>query len=100
MWFLNDLYPPVYHVELLAFVVMESERRLLVLYGSQTGTAQDAAERVGREGKRRLFRTRVLAMDSYDKVRITHCTLAHTHTHTNTHAHIHTHMLTSHFIIS
>ena len=47
---------------------MEDERRLLVLYGSQTGTAQDTAERVGREGKRRRFRTRVLPMDSYDKV--------------------------------
>ena len=49
---------------------MEGERRLLVLYGSQTGTAQDTAERIGREGKRRLFRIRVLPMDSYDKVRI------------------------------
>lgn len=44
------------------------ERKLLVLYGSQTGTAQDAAERVGREGKRRHFRVRVLAMDSYNTV--------------------------------
>ena len=39
-----------------------------VLYGSQTGTAQDTAERVGREGRRRHFRTRVMPMDSYDKV--------------------------------
>lgn len=44
------------------------ERRLLVLYGSQTGTAQDVAERVGREGRRRHFRTQVTAMDEYDKV--------------------------------
>lgn len=44
----------------------ERERQLLVLYGSQTGTAQDVAERVGREGKRRRFRVRVLAMDSYN----------------------------------
>ncbi len=43
-------------------------RQLLVLYGSQTGTAQDTAERVGREGKRRRFRVRVLAMDSYNTV--------------------------------
>ena len=47
---------------------MADDRRLLVLYGSQTGTAQDVAERVGREGKRRHFRMRVLPMDSYDKV--------------------------------
>ncbi|KAG2485235.1 hypothetical protein HYH03_016021 [Edaphochlamys debaryana] len=39
---------------------------LLVLYGSQTGCAQDVAERVGREARLRLFAPRVLAMDSYD----------------------------------
>lgn len=44
------------------------ERRLLVLYGSQTGTAQDVAERVGREAKRRHFTARVLAMDEYEIV--------------------------------
>ncbi len=45
------------------------ERRLLVLYGSETGTAQDLAERLGREGRRRHFRIRVLPMDGYDRVR-------------------------------
>lgn len=47
---------------------MESEgekRRLLVLFGSQTGTAQDVAERIGREAWRRRFSVRVLAMDAY-----------------------------------
>lgn len=44
------------------------KRELLVLYGSQTGTAQDVAERVGRDGKRRHFRVRVLAMDTYNTV--------------------------------
>ena len=48
----------------------DARRQLLVLYGSQTGTAQDTAERVGREGKRRHFRVRVLAMDNYDTVSI------------------------------
>lgn len=47
---------------------MDASRQLLVLFGSQTGTAQDTAERVGRDGKKRHFRTRVLAMDSYDMV--------------------------------
>ncbi|XP_073171096.1 NADPH-dependent diflavin oxidoreductase 1 isoform X2 [Lepidochelys kempii] len=42
-----------------------AERRLLVLFGSQTGTAQDTAERIGREAKRRHFRCRVEALDSY-----------------------------------
>ena len=59
-----------------------AERQLLVLYGSQTGTAQDAAERVGREGKRRHFRVRVLAMDSYNTVSmrrpVSNCALCHT----------------------
>ncbi|GFR48013.1 hypothetical protein Agub_g9842 [Astrephomene gubernaculifera] len=39
---------------------------LLVLYGSQTGNAQDVAERIGREARLRLFKPRVVAMDSYD----------------------------------
>ena len=47
---------------------MAAARQLLVLYGSQTGTAEDVAARVGREGKRRHFRARVVAMDSYDMV--------------------------------
>ena len=42
--------------------------RLLVLYGSQTGTAQDVAERLKREARRRHLRCRILPMDSYDKV--------------------------------
>uniref|UniRef100_A0A493T711 Flavodoxin-like domain-containing protein n=1 Tax=Anas platyrhynchos platyrhynchos TaxID=8840 RepID=A0A493T711_ANAPP len=45
-----------------------AERRLLILYGSQTGTAQDTAERIGREAKRRHFQCRVEALDSYDVV--------------------------------
>ncbi|KAM4647594.1 NADPH-dependent diflavin oxidoreductase 1 isoform 3-T3 [Amazona ochrocephala] len=41
-------------------------RRLLVLFGSQTGTAQDTAERIGREAKRRHLQCTVEALDSYD----------------------------------
>jgi len=40
-------------------------RSLLVLYGSQTGTAQEIAERIGREGVRLNFNTRVSSMDSF-----------------------------------
>ncbi|XP_025022878.1 NADPH-dependent diflavin oxidoreductase 1 isoform X3 [Python bivittatus] len=40
-------------------------RKMLVLYGSQTGTAQDAAERLGREAKRRRFQCKVEALDNY-----------------------------------
>ncbi|XP_047379878.1 NADPH-dependent diflavin oxidoreductase 1 isoform X7 [Sciurus carolinensis] len=39
--------------------------RLLVLFGSQTGTAQDVAERLGREAQRRRLGCRVQALDSY-----------------------------------
>uniref|UniRef100_A0A452GTA5 Flavodoxin-like domain-containing protein n=1 Tax=Gopherus agassizii TaxID=38772 RepID=A0A452GTA5_9SAUR len=45
-----------------------AERKLLVLFGSQTGTAQDTAERIGREAKRRHFHCRVEALDSYPVV--------------------------------
>ncbi|PRW18319.1 NADPH-dependent diflavin oxidoreductase 1 isoform X1 [Chlorella sorokiniana] len=38
---------------------------LLVLYGSQTGNAQDVAERVAREAARRHFAPRVLPADAY-----------------------------------
>lgn len=43
---------------------MES-RKLLVLYGSQTGTAQDIAERLGRQAKNIYFTARVTPMDDY-----------------------------------
>ena len=36
-----------------------------VLYGSQTGTAEDMAERIGRESRRRHLATRVVALDDY-----------------------------------
>ena len=43
-------------------------RQLVVLYGSQTGTAQEVAERVGREAKRRYLSSRVMALDDYNVV--------------------------------
>ncbi|RVE65475.1 hypothetical protein OJAV_G00116890 [Oryzias javanicus] len=42
-----------------------SNPSLLVLYGSQTGTAQDAAQRIGRQAQRRRLQVRVMALDSY-----------------------------------
>ncbi len=39
--------------------------QLLVLYGSQTGTAHDVAERIFRDGKRHHFSAKVMAMDDY-----------------------------------
>ncbi|XP_059406597.1 NADPH-dependent diflavin oxidoreductase 1 isoform X1 [Carassius carassius] len=43
-----------------------SAHALLVLYGSQTGSAQDTAERIGRQAQRRRMRVRVEALDSYN----------------------------------
>jgi hypothetical protein len=44
------------------------ERRFTVLYGSQTGNAQDVAERIGRLARRRRIATLVQSMDEYDIV--------------------------------
>ncbi|KAM6170482.1 NADPH-dependent diflavin oxidoreductase 1 isoform 2-T2 [Rhynchocyon petersi] len=44
--------------------------RLLVLFGSQTGTAEDVAERLGREAQRRRLGCRVLALDAYPVVNL------------------------------
>lgn len=41
-------------------------RNLIILYGSQTGTAQDVAENIWRESKRYHFAGAVQAMDDYD----------------------------------
>jgi sulfite reductase alpha subunit-like flavoprotein len=43
-----------------------SNRPLTILYGSQTGCAEEVAERIAREAKRRLFTTTLSSMDSYD----------------------------------
>lgn len=45
-------------------VTEQRTTKLLVLYGSQTGNAQDVAERIAREGNHRYFRTECKAMDS------------------------------------
>uniref|UniRef100_A0A8C4Q4K1 NADPH-dependent diflavin oxidoreductase 1 n=1 Tax=Eptatretus burgeri TaxID=7764 RepID=A0A8C4Q4K1_EPTBU len=47
-------------------------RKLLVLYGSQTGTAQDAAQRIWREAKARGFTCRVTALDDYPVANLIH----------------------------
>lgn len=41
---------------------------LLVLYGSQTGSAQDTAQRIGRQAQRRQLQVRVSALDAYNVV--------------------------------
>ncbi|KAJ3171496.1 NADPH-dependent diflavin oxidoreductase 1 [Geranomyces variabilis] len=44
-----------------------SSRPFLILYASETGTAQDVAERIAREARRRWFSPTVLSMDEYDR---------------------------------
>uniref|UniRef100_A0A8P4G019 NADPH-dependent diflavin oxidoreductase 1 n=2 Tax=Dicentrarchus labrax TaxID=13489 RepID=A0A8P4G019_DICLA len=43
-----------------------SKPTLCVLYGSQTGTAQDTAQRIARQAQRRKLQVQVLPLDSYN----------------------------------
>lgn len=46
-------------------------RNLLILYATETGTAQDAADRIARECRRIHFNCRVLSMHAYPLVSLT-----------------------------
>lgn len=46
--------------------VIMSNPALLVLYGSQTGTAQDTAQRIMRQAQRRRMQVQVLPLDGYN----------------------------------
>ena len=43
------------------------DRRLVILYGSQSGCAKEVAERVEREARKRWFSTELMYMDAYNK---------------------------------
>uniref|UniRef100_A0A3B3ZRA6 NADPH-dependent diflavin oxidoreductase 1 n=1 Tax=Periophthalmus magnuspinnatus TaxID=409849 RepID=A0A3B3ZRA6_9GOBI len=43
-----------------------SDQALLILYGSQTGTAQDTAQRIARQAKRRRLQVRTMPLDGYN----------------------------------
>lgn len=45
-----------------------TSRKLVVLFGSQTGTAEEVAERIGREARRRYIIPIVIGMDDYEIV--------------------------------
>jgi len=49
---------------------LQSSRKLTVLYGSQTGTAQDVAEQIGRDALRYHFSVTVNALDNYNIVSV------------------------------
>ncbi|XP_077140107.1 NADPH-dependent diflavin oxidoreductase 1 [Ranitomeya variabilis] len=59
-------------MEGIAQISQTADRNLLILYGSQMGTAEDMAERVGREARRRHFTCRVDSIDSYNIVNLVH----------------------------
>ena len=46
------------------------KRSLIVLFGSQTGTAEEVAERVGREAVRLHFDAEVSSLDNFDVRRL------------------------------
>jgi sulfite reductase alpha subunit-like flavoprotein len=46
----------------------DPERKALILYGSESGNAQDSAERIGLEMLRYHFRVRIVSMDAYSLV--------------------------------
>ena len=58
--------------EVLSSPQMASDRQILILYGSETGTAQDVAERLGREALRSHLQARVMPMDAYPIASLIH----------------------------
>ncbi|XP_071820437.1 NADPH-dependent diflavin oxidoreductase 1-like isoform X2 [Apostichopus japonicus] len=54
----------------------QASTRLCILFGSQTGTAQDVAERLGRDAKRRHFAVKLMPLDSYNVSNLIQETLA------------------------
>ncbi|OAV93205.1 hypothetical protein PTTG_05597 [Puccinia triticina 1-1 BBBD Race 1] len=50
--------------------ITTKERRLLVLYASQTGTAEDVAQQISRGARRLHFNTELASMDGYDRDKI------------------------------
>ncbi|KAI3361997.1 hypothetical protein L3Q82_012200, partial [Scortum barcoo] len=50
----------------LSLPVIMSKPTLRVLYGSQTGTAQDTAQRIARQAQRRHLQVQVLPLDHYN----------------------------------
>jgi flavodoxin len=52
---------------------MDGERTALILYGSETGSAQDVAEELGRLCERLQFATTICELNSVKIVRLTCC---------------------------
>jgi hypothetical protein len=50
----------------------EAERRLLVLYATETGNAQEIADRIARASRNLLFKSQVVSVDCYALVCLCH----------------------------
>ena len=46
----------------------EERRTLTILYGSQTGSSEEVAERIYRLGKKRCFDCSIYSMNEYDYI--------------------------------
>jgi len=60
----------VTYVRLICYcgIDMSDERRIVILYGSETGTAEDVAERIERDAIRRHFCVTIKPLDQYNIV--------------------------------
>jgi flavodoxin len=45
------------------------ERKITILYGSQTGCAKEVAERIQRDSLRRYFKVTISSMNNYNYVK-------------------------------
>lgn len=61
-----------------AAIQRPTSRSALVLYGSETGNAQDVAEEIGRLTERHRFDTTVIDLDSIELVRASSLPQSHT----------------------
>jgi sulfite reductase alpha subunit-like flavoprotein len=65
----DPLTSPAASTSSLESTATEGPDHVVILYASETGNTQDAAERVGREFRRNGRKAIVLSMDTFDIVR-------------------------------
>ena len=58
----------IYYFFRIEIAMDENDRNIVILYGSQTGTAQEVAERICREAKRLHFNVVICSMDGYKPI--------------------------------
>src|SRR5216110_1619663 len=73
--FLAGLFSQLQHGDVAApqpnGVLHKEATPLLILFGSQTGTAEGLAKRIARESEQRGFAPRLLALNDYDQANLT-----------------------------